>query len=987
MSVATETPTDSVRIQVRTWVGLAALLIIFFAYNVLEVWISPALPVIQRQLHASNASIALVFTAMLVCAAVSTTLAGRLGDVYGLRPVLLAVLAILSAGIALAATATSIQVLAVGQAMQGIGLGSAPLSVAILRRMFPPSRVTVAIGVFVGTSAIGSVLGFVLPGYVLDVLSYRWLFLLPFIAIVVSTLAAWMCLPTTPKGERRRVDWFGAVGLTLGLTVLLLAVLLSPIWGWFSGRTLALYGVALVLLWAWVVLEARSREPLIAVDLLRQRSVWVTGLISITIGFGIFAGMTLVPILAARPHVNGIGFGANTTQVGMLLLPLGVAGVLIGPLTGYLDRRIGSRAIVRLGMLTLTVGLFSLVFLHTQKWHIVLAVSLSGIGIYLALIALINLITYSVADKDVGFAAGLPLTAKSIGGALGAQICASVLASKTSHSTGAPLELGFTISFAIAAIVALGGLMLSLALPSARKVRRRRTQMAAANESPTRWPDGQTPLGVTLAGLAERLPDRPAITHDGVTRTYRELEERTNRLARAYGELGVGQDSFVTIGLPNGIEFFEAVLATYKLGATPQPISWRLPAAERSAIIELASPALLVGVEAGEASCPAVPAAFEPDPALSCQPLPPKVASSWKAVTSGGSTGRPKLIVSTTPAVFEGIAFLATLFQMRQGGVQVVAGPLYHNAPFLTGMVGLLTGNHQVVMTRFDAETCLALIQQHRVDWVHMVPTMMHRIWRLPEDVRCAYDLTSLRIVFHGAAPCPVWLKEAWIDWLGPDRVWELYSATEGQAGTAITGKEWLDHKGSVGRIAAGQICILDPDGAELPSGEVGAIWMRRGENAPPEYRYIGAEARSRDGGWESHGDLGYFDSDGYLYLTDRETDMILVGGANVYPAEVESALEQHPLVVSSCVVGIPDEDLGNVLHAIVQVDGPVSDELLLMHLRERLVTYKLPRTFERVTEPLRGDDGKVRRSALRSARLSAASTTDGSALSAPNNT
>jgi predicted MFS family arabinose efflux permease len=468
MSVAVETPTDSVRIQVRTWVGLAALLIILFAYNVLEVWIAPALPVIQQQLHASDASIALVFTAMLICAAVSTTLAGRLGDVYGLRPVLLAVLVILSGGIALAAAATSIQVLAVGQAMQGIGLGLAPLSVAILRRMFPPSRVSMAIGVFVGTSAVGNVLGFVLPGYVLDSRSYRWLFLLPLVAIVLSTFVAWMCLPTTQKGTRRSVDWLGAVGLTVGLTVLLFAVLLSPLWGWLSVKTLALYGVALILLYAWVVLEARTREPLIAVDLLRQRSVWVTGLISITIGFGIYAGLTLVPLLASRPHVNGIGFGANTTQVGMLLLPLGAAGVLIGPLIGYLDRSIGSRATVRLGMLILTFGLFSLVLLHTQKWHILLAVSLTGVGVYLALIALINLITNSVADNDVGFAAGLPLTAKSIGGALGAQICASVLASKTSHGTGTPLELGFTTSFAIAAAVTLGGLMLSLALPSPR---------------------------------------------------------------------------------------------------------------------------------------------------------------------------------------------------------------------------------------------------------------------------------------------------------------------------------------------------------------------------------------------------------------------------------------------------------------------------------------------------------------------------------------
>lgn len=493
----------------------------------------------------------------------------------------------------------------------------------------------------------------------------------------------------------------------------------------------------------------------------------------------------------------------------------------------------------------------------------------------------------------------------------------------------------------------------------------------AAHDIPIPSSDGLTPLGMTLTMLAERFPDRPAITHDGVTRTFEELETRANRLARAYEQFGVGQDSFVTIGLPNGIEFFEAVLATYKLGAIPQPVSWNLPAAERAAIVELADPALMVGIEdSGRSGSPVVAAAFEPDQAIPCESLPPRAASSWKAVTSGGSTGRPKLIVSTTPALLEPITPLARLFRMPEAGVQLIAGPLYHNASFLTGIIGLLTGNHQVVMSRFDAETFLRLVQRHQVDWAHVVPTMMHRIWRLPGEVRCSFDLRSLRTLFHGAAPCPVWLKEAWIDWLGPDRVWEIYAATEGQAGTVISGPEWLKHKGSVGRVAVGEIQVLGSDDSELPPGRTGAIWMRRGKDASSEYRYIGAEAKSKDGGWETHGDLGYFDSDGYLYITDREADMILVGGRNVYPAEIESALERHPLVASSCVVGLPHEDMGNVLHAIVQATGSVSNEELLVHLREHLVTYKLPQTFERVTEPIRGDDGKVRRSSLRSARL-----------------
>lgn len=468
MSVSAETSTETVRVPARVWVGFVALGIIFFAYTTLEVWISPALPVIQEQLGASDASIGLVFTAMLVCAAISSTLAGRLGDVYGLRRVLMAVLVILCAGIALAAAATNIAILALGQAMQGIGMGSVPLSVAILRRMCPPNRVTGIIGVFVGGSAVGNVLGFVLPGYVLDGLSFRWLFLLPLAAIVVSTLVAWVCLPATPRGEKRRVDWLGAVWLMLGLTVLVFAVLLAPTLGWFSVGTLGLFALTLALLWGWVLFEKRRSEPLVAVDLLRQKSIWVNGVVSLTVGFGMFACMTVVPLLAARQPGGGIGFGANTTQVGLLLLPLGVAGVVVGPLTGYLDRKIGSHATVRLGMIVLALGVISLVFLHSQKWHIVFAVSLSGVGIYLALTALIGLITASAEEKDVGFVAGLPLTARSIGGALGAQIGTSVLASK-SDGAGTALDSGYTISFAIAAVVTIAGLVLSLILPAVRK--------------------------------------------------------------------------------------------------------------------------------------------------------------------------------------------------------------------------------------------------------------------------------------------------------------------------------------------------------------------------------------------------------------------------------------------------------------------------------------------------------------------------------------
>jgi bile acid-coenzyme A ligase len=475
-----------------------------------------------------------------------------------------------------------------------------------------------------------------------------------------------------------------------------------------------------------------------------------------------------------------------------------------------------------------------------------------------------------------------------------------------------------------------------------------------------------TPFAVTLAERAAAAPDAPALTDAQRTVTRAELDAHTNRLARAYAELGVEQDSFVTIGLPNGIEWFEAAIAVWKLGATPAPVSAKLPRLELEAIVELADPALVVGLEAPGRTC--VPAGFVPDPELSDAPLPVKIATAWKAPTSGGSTGRPKLNVAGGPSTSESVGMTALAFGMVEDGVHLATGPLYHNGPLSFSVGGLLVGNHIVIMERFDATRCLQLIEEHRVDWMYAVPTMMQRIWKLPQEERERHDLSSLNVVFHLAAPCPDWLKRAWIEWLGPEKVWELYAGTEAQSVTVIKGDEWLEHPGSVGRPIVGEMKILDPDGNELPPGEQGEVFMR-----PPDgvttYRYVGAEAKSLDG-WESLGDMGWMDEDGYLYLGDRSADMILAGGANIYPAEIEAALDAHPAVGSSCVIGLPDDDLGNRIHAIVQATSPVTDDELRAHLAERLVRYKIPRTFEYVAEPLRDDAGKMRRGALRAARL-----------------
>ncbi len=473
-----------------------------------------------------------------------------------------------------------------------------------------------------------------------------------------------------------------------------------------------------------------------------------------------------------------------------------------------------------------------------------------------------------------------------------------------------------------------------------------------------------------VAHWAAIQPDRVAISHEGETITWSELEWETNRLARVYADLGVGQDDFVTIALPNGIEFFKATLATWKVGATPQPVSARLPKFERDQIIEVGAPKLVVGVsDDDQPGIQSLPVGFEPPAAITGEALDERIATSFKAMTSGGSTGRPKLIVSTTPAVWD---IDEDRLQTKLQGSMLIPGPLYHNGPFLWGISALFRGNQVTVTTRFDAEQTLSLIESQQVDIVYMVPTMMQRIWNLPEEVRNRYDLSSLEVLWHLAAPCPAWLKQAYIDWLGASVIWELYGGTEGQGGTVITGEEWLLHRGSVGKPnVTCEMIIVDESGNELPPGEIGEVFMRPITGPGSTYRYIGAEAKGIAGGYESIGDMGYFDVDGYLYLADRQTDMILSGGANIYPAEVEAAIDAYPGVRSSAVIGLPHEDLGNYVYAIV--DAPANDvaqEALLAHLRDRLVSYKIPRTIEFSVEPLRDDAGKVRRKALRQERM-----------------
>ncbi|OBH81881.1 AMP-dependent synthetase [Mycobacterium scrofulaceum] len=487
------------------------------------------------------------------------------------------------------------------------------------------------------------------------------------------------------------------------------------------------------------------------------------------------------------------------------------------------------------------------------------------------------------------------------------------------------------------------------------------------------------PIGTQIAALAALAPDEPAVTCDGLTLTRAELDASTNRLARAYADRGVGVGDYVTMVLPNSVEWIQAAVACWKLGAVPQPLSARLPDAELQGLLNLRPPALLVGREHHE--IPSVPAGFAPGPECSDAPLPEAVSPVWKAMGSGGSTGRPKLIESAGDTRIP--AAIGYPLGAQPGDTTLVPIPLSHNTGFTTATIALLMRHHLVVMSRFDPHQFLRLITDHRVTFLTTVPTIMQRTLPVYHADPASYDLSSLRRFWHMGAPCPPAIKQAWIDLLGPEVVWELYGGTELQALTFISGDQWLTHRGSVGVVVAGEMRVLDDDGNPCPPGVVGEIYMRPAPGSAPTYRYVGATAKSRDG-WDSLGDLGHFDADGFLYLSDRRVDMFTVGGRNVYPAEIENALSAHPDVLSCLVVGVPDPnsgDLGQVPYALVHAaDGSALDAAGVQEfLRERIAGYKVPPTpdfIEFVDAPLRDDAGKARRSAVRAeiiARLQAA--------------
>ena len=481
----------------------------------------------------------------------------------------------------------------------------------------------------------------------------------------------------------------------------------------------------------------------------------------------------------------------------------------------------------------------------------------------------------------------------------------------------------------------------------------------------------------------------------GETVTFRELDERSNRLAHRLGELGMKPGGCVALLAENHPRFLEVVWAAQRSGLYYTAINTHLSPEEARYIIDDCGAEVLIGsshlspllsgletealpavrqrlliggdlpgwesYEHSVADCPASPR--------------PDEAEGDFMLYSSGTTGRPKGIrrpLDLAP-MGQGLAgavpFLVAL-GLQDGGVYLTPAPLYHAAPLAWSLGAQRVGASVVVMERFDPVEMLRLIERHRVTHVQLVPTMFVRMLKLPEEDRAGFDLSSLVAAVHAAAPCPVDIKRRMIAWWGPI-IHEYYSATEGIGATFLNSEEWLAHPGSVGRPMLGEAHIVDEDGSELPPGRTGTIYFSGGNSFEyhndPERT---AETKDRHG-WATVGDVGYLDEDGYLYLTDRKTFMIISGGVNIYPQEAENVLVGHPKVMDVAVIGVPNPDLGEEAKAIVQpvdwndASAELADELL-EYCRERLSTFKCPRTVDFERELPRLDSGKLYKRLLR---------------------
>jgi long-chain acyl-CoA synthetase len=494
--------------------------------------------------------------------------------------------------------------------------------------------------------------------------------------------------------------------------------------------------------------------------------------------------------------------------------------------------------------------------------------------------------------------------------------------------------------------------------------------------------------------------NKPAVIlyPSGTVVTFDELEARANRLAHSFRSAGLVEGDAVAILMENNEHIHAVMWAARRSGLYYVPINTHLTAPEAAYIVDNSAAKAIIGSAALRKTCEnlaehlpgGLPAmllialdeeeadldgwqrypecvADQPD-----TPIDDEVEGDLLQYSSG-TTGRPKGIKRelphVAPAEAPGMMSALVGFWMHPNAVYMSPAPLYHTAPSVWSMSVQAGGITTVVLEKFDPEGCLEAIQRHRVTHGQFVPAMFTRMLKLPDSVRNAYDLSTLERVMHAAAPCPVEIKKQMIDWWGPI-VDEYYASSEAIGSTLISAEEWLAHPGSVGKPMLGAVHILHEDGNELPAGQAGEIYFEGGYT----FEYLNDAAKtaaSRDThGWVTVGDVGYLDDDGYLYLTDRRHHMIISGGVNIYPQETENLLVTHPKVMDAAVFGIPDDEMGQSVKAVVQTVDPAdatdafADELLVW-LRDRLAHYKCPRSISFEAQLPRTDSGKLYKNEL----------------------
>jgi long-chain acyl-CoA synthetase len=495
---------------------------------------------------------------------------------------------------------------------------------------------------------------------------------------------------------------------------------------------------------------------------------------------------------------------------------------------------------------------------------------------------------------------------------------------------------------------------------------------------------------------AQKHPDKPAyiMAATGETVTYRQLDDRSNRIAQLFRRRGLGPRDHIAIFLENNPRFFEICWGAQRAGLVYTAISSRLTAPEVEYIVgdcgaKLFVTSVALADKAAElaASMPGVISRFVVggalegyeswEAAVAAEPATPIAdqIAGHDMLYSSGTTGRPKgvlPVIEPQPIDADNplLQITSKLYGMGEDTIYLSPAPLYHAAPLRFNMSVMKLGGTSVIMEHFDAEEFLRLVPKHKVTHSQLVPTMFVRFLKLPDEVRLKYDVSSLRCAIHAAAPCPIPVKEAMIAWWGPI-IWEYYGGTEGNGLTMCNSAEWLAHKGTVGRAVVGQLRICDDAGNEVAPGEPGTVYFAGGRafayhNDPQKT----AESRNAHG-WTTLGDVGYVDPDGFLHLTDRKAFMIISGGVNIYPQEAENLLINHPRVMDCAVFGVPNDDFGEEVKAVVQPRdmsdaGPQLAEELMAYCRQHLSTIKCPRTIDFEAELPRHPTGKLYKRLLR---------------------